>query len=362
MDSIQHQYEKHPYPPIPWIALPRRDQGDRLRTVKGLSPQRILILGCGTFEPTVVAQTWPDCEHLVALDISDASLRSARRRARWARLTRRLAPIQWVNDDFTTWAPRLLEDPAQRFDLILASNVLHHLKDPALALRSCAKLLCEGGWIRLTTYPRQSRHWMRLTAQYFREQGLLPDHPRLLAACNEAIARLPSSDPRRSCFESHPEIHSVSSLIDAFFNARENPLRPLEWQAAAASAGLALKREDQDSGSRSEWLTQLVPETRDLDAWTRLEILDLLLELCANPILWLQKESASVPSSPMPLPREFTLTQGVAEAARLLAPVGVPIRAVIDALARETGPRVSGPPEFRPLPGLSILDHPESWG
>ncbi len=361
MDLIRRQYEDHPYPPIPWLALPRRSEGSSLQGVNALSPRRVLVVGCGTLEPIVVAQAHPQAEEIVALDLPEASLRVARKRARWARLTRRLAPITFERADFLDWAEAQRATGAPPFDLVLASNVLHHLESPAAALAACARLLVPGGFVRLTTYPSHSRHFMRETARYFAEQGLASDQPDLLAVCARLIKALPARDPRRSCFESHPERLHRASLIDAFFNARENPLRPLEWREAARAAGLTLKREDQDEGSRSDWLGDLAPATRSLDAWTRLEVLDLLLEVCANPVLWLEKVSDNLEGHSgtrgcrTPL---FSLQEAVAEATRLLAPTGVSVATIIGAIARESGPRVSAPPESRDLPGLSILDHP----
>jgi hypothetical protein len=110
--------------------------------------------------------------------------------------------------------------------------------------------------------------------------------PRLAKRARAVINRLPQDHPVRSCFFSHGEHRTATGIVDAFLHACEHPLSPLEWQRAATEANLTLIGETQRSTSRSSFLEALLPQTAQLTAWEKLQILDNTLELTTNPVLW----------------------------------------------------------------------------
>lgn len=303
---------------------------------------RILVAGCGTFEPLVVAQMHPSAREIVAVDLSARSIEVLRARLRWARVARPFS--RWPR--VRTICGDLGEFSNEPFDYILASNMLHHVPDPAAMLAHLSSLLRVGGVIRVVTYPKMSRHFMRKTAAFLQDIA-----PRDAA---REIRKLSPTNPIRSCFESQPEIHTQTGLIDAFYNACENPLSPLEWENASRAAGLELYAEAQTETSRSSFLTELVPASAALGVWKQLQILDDLLELCANPVLWFRK--TGVVQSPHPIPEwRDDLATSLTRAESLLAEAGISLQEVLEKLQVEVGPRVNA--RGAPLPGLSILDH-----
>lgn len=410
--QVRQQYERFPYPPLPWPALPRRDQGAALRYETGRALAtgqtdrsshqgiRILVAGCGTLEALVVAQNHPQAAEVVAVDLSAASLSILRRRLRWARLRNiytlaglrghRLPPVRLVQADLHTYADG-------RFDYILANNVLHHVTDPAALLGQLASRLEDDGLMRVVTYPRHSRYWLRQTGAWLRQCGLGPQTEGLKQKAAACIKQLPPGHPIRNGFEAHSETGHVSGLVDAFLHALENPLSPLAWRDAAARAGLALIGEAQHPDAQSGFLSELAPATAGLDAWTRSQILDDLLELNTNPVWWFRKgrvnptpniapavrpafdkpaasipadclsrdlEPATVadivrnnPSQPWSLPSRTYLDLGgaVHDAAALLQGTGLSIEDLIDALRREVGPHLDS--QGKPLQGLSIGEY-----
>ncbi|MCM2324218.1 MAG: class I SAM-dependent methyltransferase [Oligoflexia bacterium] len=392
--AVRDQYERFPYPPIPALALPRRGQGAELSYETGTrlchgaershAGIRILVAGAGAFETLVVAQAHPRAAEIVAVDLSAASLARTRWRLRLLRLARpfaRLPRVTLRHADLHEW-----RDPG-KFDSILASNVLHHVDDPAALLGHLAEFLAPEGILRMVTYPKASRLWMRETGRFLRRAGLSPETPSLPARAAAAIRELSPEDPVRLTFETQGETRTAAGIVDAFLNACENPLSPREWQRATARAGLELAAEAQSPGSRSEFLSEILPETAALDAWTRLQILDDLLELCANPVLWLRRgpdggaahesgaragvpaqedntlaAGASAPLAPAdpaisartPL---HELSQGLLRAEKELARVGVTLERALQAFHEQVGPRVSAPPEEQPLPGLAASDY-----
>lgn len=254
-ESLRSQYERFPYPPIPFLALPRRKQGHELKyenagpyLSRSLSSTRIriLVIGGGTIEPLIVSIVHPRAREIVNVDLSLRSIEILNRRLRFfdlARLFTQRAPIKSFNGDFT-------ELDLGLFDYVIASNVLHHTADPARALAKASSLLKPGGVLRMVTYPSGSRMWMRATSEYLKSQGV-DKSSNIKKAALEAVRLLSITDPIRTTFESHPERGTNAGVIDAFFNACENPLSPLEWQEASENAGLSLIGESQDESSRS---------------------------------------------------------------------------------------------------------------
>ncbi|GAB6042093.1 methyltransferase [Endothiovibrio diazotrophicus] len=392
-DSVRDQYERFPYPPVPWPALPRRGVGAALRfdTVAGRPHDglRILVAGAGTLEALVVAQAHPRAAEVVAVELSGASVAQLRKRIGLARLSaalglRRLPPIRVERADLHDWQ-------GERFDYILASNLLHHLPEPAAMLARLAGWLADDGLLRLRTYPRQSRLWIRETGRWLRLNGVGPQTPRLVKTAHQAMERLPAGHPLRSAFLGHGERHHPAGLVDAFLHARENPLSPLAWQAACARAGLALMAEGQAAGARSDLLAERLPATAALDRWQRLQVLDDLLELTANPIFWLRKgaepplppetggetaEESVTPleaiaaGAPLRIPSRihWELAEGLRRAAEILGRAGVGLEEALAVLRREVGPRVDR--KGGTLPGLSIGEYaeeglltlPQPWG
>ena len=187
MDIVREHYNRFPYPPVPRLALPmagrargiawetgRQMAGRRRRSHKGI---RILVAGAGTLEALVVAQQHPRASEVVALDLSASSLAVLKQRTMLARVAcytlglgvlGRVAPIHAVEADLATW------EDEEGFDYIVATNVLHHHADPLGLLERLSGMLKEGGFLRLTTYPRASRFWPRAIGRWLRLRGYRP--------------------------------------------------------------------------------------------------------------------------------------------------------------------------------------------
>lgn len=404
--AVRRQYERFPYPPLGMLALPQRRQGAGLRYEAGLvlaqahgrstgmavdhAGMRILVVGGGTLEPLVVAQMHPRAAEIVALDISAASLSRLRQRYRWAKVRdglhlaslrgQRLPPLRIVQADMMDWRE-------EGFDYILASNVLHHLPDPAAALARLATMLRPQGMLRLVTYAAHSRFWLRATGDWLRWHGITADVPGLRARAAAVIDSLPSVHPIRSCFQAHGETATATGIVDAFLHVWERPLAPLQWASAAAAAGLAWLGETQAETSRGEFLVELLPPTAALDPWQRLQVLDDTLELAANPVWWFRRDEPGDYAMPTAAAssvtgREDQLWAGVSidrvmnelhhpwrlpsrlygelgdalrRADTLLSTVGTCLADWVAVLRREVGPRLAR--DGGELLGLTIGEH-----
>jgi SAM-dependent methyltransferase len=407
VSDVRDHYERFPYPPVPSAALPRRGQGQAVSWEYGSERalgepssgrgRRILVVGAGTLEALVVGLANPRAEEVVALDLSARSLARLRRRIALARARQwilglgvfhRVPRIRTVTGDVATWE-------AGTFDLIVASNVLHHHEQPAALLKRLASWLRPGGLLRVVTYPRASRFWLRATSEWLRLRGIGPETPKLVDAAHGCVEELPTDHPIRLSFESNYESRSAVGIADAYFHPCENPLRPLDWLAAAEAAGLMLAAEDQHTYSRSSFVDEVVPALSKLGAWQKLQLLDDLHELSTNPVLWFRQHDAplavarstgedigdSVPATgvgldPRLLPETLAAACSAGECPELWLPSAlqqemgaglhrlaeivsgslVSVGDVLKAFEEEVGAHLSGVDQ-RPLPGLAVHEH-----
>ncbi|MGB0591660.1 MAG: class I SAM-dependent methyltransferase [Myxococcota bacterium] len=407
MTDVGDHYERFPYPPIPSAALPRRGQGRTVSwehgSARALGEQtsgrgrRILVVGAGTLEALVVGLANPGAEEVVALDLSARSLARLKRRVWLARarqwvlglgLFHRVPTIRAVVGDVAVWE-------SGTFDLIVASNVLHHHSEPAMLLRRLATWLRPRGLLRVVTYPKASRFWLRATARWLRLNGLGPETEQLVASAHQCVAELPAEHPIRLSFESNYESRSAVGIADAYFHPCENPLSPVEWRAAAEAAGLVLAAEDQHAYSRSTFVDEVSPGLAGLGAWQKLQLLDDLHELSTNPVLWFRQRdddstateegteaagdgapesgvgldprlkpealaaaclAGECPELWLPSDLQQEMGAGLHRLAGILAGEASTVEEVLRAFSEEVGTHLSGVDQ-RPLPGLAVHEH-----
>jgi SAM-dependent methyltransferase len=376
--NLRGQYERFPYPPVSALALPVRGQGlplryenARLFLNRKLSSDgiQILVIGGGTLEPLVVAFAHPNAREVVTIDLSRHSTEILNRRILFSKIVRpfsKRAPIRALLGNYLESGTQL----GGPFDYIIASNVFHHTPDPAHSLFEAAKLLKIGGVLRMVTYPASSRIWMRAASRYLKREGV-DRVPHLKAAALSAVRKLPITDPIRATFESHPERNTEAGIIDAFFNACENPLPPLSWKDAAEAAGLNLIAETQDKDSHSRLVSEFLGTRANiLNVWEKLQILDDTWELCANPILWFEKTAegtrapfvrTSVTQETLASPSEKEIPEKEIKeqfrrADHLLQNAGSSLLEWHAWLTREVGPRVWPDHPDELLRGLSITE------
>ena len=108
----------------------------------------MLVAGCGTGrQAALVASTFPDAT-VTAINISDASLRYARRQC---------AAIGFHGVQFRKLDLHDAAQLGQRFDAIHSAGVLHHLPDPERGFGTLADVLRHGGIMNIMVYSRLAR-------------------------------------------------------------------------------------------------------------------------------------------------------------------------------------------------------------
>lgn len=123
-----------------------RKANQRLCAVVGelISPMdEVLECACGTgLLSGVIA---PRCRRLVATDFSEKMLKRAKKKGK-----------RWENTCFEQADLLHLSYPDQRFDVVVAANVIHLLDEPYRALRELDRVCRRGGKIIIPTYLNQT--------------------------------------------------------------------------------------------------------------------------------------------------------------------------------------------------------------
>lgn len=159
-ERVQQQYEENPFPR--WkhdpVAADRSTAEEWLAGfAPGLSlplqfksPIEVLTAGCGTgLEPISLARQI-EIRRYLAFDLSRASLAYAQRMAWKLGLA---DAIEFKQADLTQ-----LGGLSERFDLITASGVLHHLENPQQGWQILTGLLKPGGVMLVSLYSESARH------------------------------------------------------------------------------------------------------------------------------------------------------------------------------------------------------------
>ncbi|HYL89186.1 MAG TPA: class I SAM-dependent methyltransferase, partial [Burkholderiales bacterium] len=153
--AVRAQYEANPYPR--WVRTQTRfaaaPLADIVRelfpgTPAKAGPARILIAGCGTGQNAVAtARRFADAT-VLAVDLSRASLGYARRKTSELGISN----IAYRQADLLA-----LGSLGERFQLIEASGVLHHLENALAGWSVLARLVEPGGFMRIALYSEKGR-------------------------------------------------------------------------------------------------------------------------------------------------------------------------------------------------------------
>jgi SAM-dependent methyltransferase len=221
---VQQQYEENPYPrwvgaapARPAVALDayfaRAFPGARYQPRGQTNGLDILVAGGGTGQhPIELARTFQDAR-VLAIDLSRASLAYAARQA--GRLG--VEGLTFAQADILQ-----LGGLAQRFDVIDASGVLHHLAEPLAGWRVLLSLLRPGGVMRIGLYSQLARRPVTAARALIAERG---DEATVdgIRRCRRALLALPADHPAKSV-TSWPDFSSTSECRDLLFHVQEHQL------------------------------------------------------------------------------------------------------------------------------------------
>ncbi|MFG0635003.1 methyltransferase domain-containing protein [Pseudomonas sp. xss_2] len=221
-NSIHHKtlrqfYESAPYPK--WENLPNHVTGtleDYMSTIgelpkRKLSNRRILVAGCGTGRHAIqLALTYPDAQ-VVGIDISRSSLHYANEQ----KLKLSITNVKFFNCSIFEVKRLNL-----KFKIVECIGVLHHLKQPARALRSLLDTLDPDGVIKLGLYSKYARRLLDTLRERCTQHDVAFHPANLPEIRNLAISIYAK--------QLHPlvyakDFYSREGCMDLLFNPYESP-------------------------------------------------------------------------------------------------------------------------------------------
>ena len=232
---VRQQYEENPYPS--WVRAAPSDEWPSVEAyvrnmfplasfdVQGRPTSEILVAGCGTGQQSVeTAQRFPHA-HVLAVDISLASLAYA---------TMRAASVS--NLDYAQADILQLGGIGRTFDLIEATGVLHHLGDPFAGWRVLLSILRPGGFMRLGLYSKLARGEVTAARDWIAHRGYRATTADI-RRCRQALIAVEPRDSFASVTRS-PDFATTSACRDLLFHVHEQQLTLIEIEQFLAAEDL----------------------------------------------------------------------------------------------------------------------------
>jgi Flp pilus assembly protein TadD/2-polyprenyl-3-methyl-5-hydroxy-6-metoxy-1,4-benzoquinol methylase len=270
--AVQQQYEENPYPrwiktmppgePVSFDAYVREVlPAARLVPIER-TPVEVLIAGCGTGQQPVELATRLSSARILAVDLSRASLGYAARKT--AELG--LRNIEYGHADILR-----LGELGRRFDVIVASGVLHHMAEPFTAWRRLLDLLRPGGLMLLGFYSELARTEITAARAFIAEHGFTSDAAGIRRG-RAAIAALPDDAPIRLNMMA-PDFFSMSECRDLLFHVAEQCLTLPQIARFIREAGLEFLgfQLSRDTAGQYAAANPDDPTMTDLDRWHAFE-------------------------------------------------------------------------------------------
>ncbi len=218
--AVAAQYDERPYPR--WRAVGRGNARsvDEVVASALASPAlvvgikarrpRVLVAGCGTGRHAVLAALRYENARVLAVDLSRTALAYAARQARDLGITN----ISFAQADLLELSPE-----AERFDVIEAVGVLHHMADPEAGWKSLRRLLTDEGLMKVGLYSRSGRSFLDPVSASIRDRGLRPTTAGIRAV-RKLVRELGEDSPARH-LSSAPDFYSQSGIRDLLFHEHE---------------------------------------------------------------------------------------------------------------------------------------------
>jgi hypothetical protein len=280
---VAELYETFPYPPvglfsgffqrIRWEERQTLNYkalfGTSFGSVEGAAERpRILVAGCGTFEPIVVALANPGAE-IVAVDLSGRSIQLLKRQAKIRGCAGRIFALQADIQD--------LPDSLGTFDFIVATGVIHHLADPLAGLRALVAHSSERAIFRFMIYSYWGRALLYAAKNLALELGI--ESPKEFRKMMES---LPPRHPYRVYFHLYADSTTDTGISDGFLHPCDNAFTAKALRETLLKTGLEaaffLHAPEGQPDAASSFAK--VPDAAD--AWDRLSLLEVYGELQEN--------------------------------------------------------------------------------
>ena len=240
--EVRAFYESHPYP-APLKSLDRHRElyrnPDRRRalsllmwpTEKPRTKREILVAGCGTSQAALHAMREPDAQ-VTGIDISEASLHHTRE-------LQRIYDLR--NLDLRRLAIEEVGKIGQTFDEVVATGVLHHLRDPDAGLRALRGVLARDGAMHVMVYGTYGRAGIYMMQEYCRLVGVRTTDEEL-RDLGGLIGALSADHPIAAVTQRAKDFRQPDALADALLHPQDRAFTVPELHAWLKRCGLKFGR------------------------------------------------------------------------------------------------------------------------
>ena len=222
--AVQRQYEENPYPR--WVKTARMGEPTTISSflhqlfpmassecLEGKDDAEILIAGCGTGQQSIeAAQKFPRAR-ILAIDLSLASLCYAERKTRELGVKN----IQYAQADILRFG-----DIGRKFDVIEATGVLHHLRNPIAGWRTLLTALRPAGFMRVGLYSKLARRNISMAQAFVARRGFRPSDLDI-RRCRSELAELDDATMIQDLART-ADFYSTSGCRDLLFSAQEQQM------------------------------------------------------------------------------------------------------------------------------------------
>lgn len=217
-DKLRQFYESNPYPHWKQLPLHTPSTLEDYFSNTGLNPsthswtnKRILVAGCGTGRHAIqLALNYPDTD-VIGVDVSLPSLRHANKQKKLYSIKN----VKFIHCSISD-TPSL----GIKFKIIECIGVLHHLKQPARALKTLLSVLAPNGIIKLGLYSKYARTTLETLKTKCKEHEIPYTPDNIPSIRNLAITLYPKQ--LENLIHSK-DFYSIQGCMDLLFNPCEIP-------------------------------------------------------------------------------------------------------------------------------------------
>jgi len=220
---LSKQYNKYPYPrPVKNIDIEIIKKGkipiaDPNFSWHLLWPElkynnnnlNILVAGCGTHQAAIIARLNPQ-NFITGIDISNKSIIHEKN----LKKLHNIKNLKLINDDFRSVKFN------EKFDYIISTGVIHHLKDPGTALNFFQKNLKEEGVVYLMVYGSKKRFALNETIKVLKKFKFNQNQESILKS-RKMINNLNDNHPAKLFAFNSTDMQSKEGVVDLLLNYQE---------------------------------------------------------------------------------------------------------------------------------------------
>jgi len=171
-NNVRKQYEENPYPrwdedikkiQTPYIGVIGNQTDKDFKTIK---IRKILVAGCGTGLQAINIALFDPKVSIDAIDLSLNSLAYGKRQSQEMNIKN----INWYQADILN-----LEEHDEKYDVIEAGGVLHHMKNPKKGFNILSKKLNKNGFMKIALYSNAYRETLNPNKKLLKENKISQD-------------------------------------------------------------------------------------------------------------------------------------------------------------------------------------------